>query len=330
MAIDLNILRIDSRRDDIRGAMAELRRRLSPRGDVVTPEGRQRTIEVFGEPLAPAEVVQRICRDVQEKGLAAVLDYSRRIDKAELTAETLRVPHEELASAHARADRDFLEAVRRIRKQIATFQEALLLRDVRLSRPHGYLAERYRPLDRVGICVPGGSSGVSVHRADDRRARPGGRRPRVGRGRAAHQVRKLQPRPAGHLSRVGDHRGLPAGRRPGRGGIGLRRGGNPPRGQDRRAREPVRRVGEEARLRRGGYRLDRRAERGGGDRGPLDPGRIHRLRPDRPGGTCPGGEHPDRLGRGGLGRRGGRVGAAVASVWSAASWRGRAWRSSER
>ena len=93
--------------------MAELRRRLSPQGDVVTPASRQRTIEVFGEPLSPAEVVERVCRDVQEKGIAAVLDYSRRIDKADLAAQTLRVPEGELAAAHAQANRGFLEAVRR-------------------------------------------------------------------------------------------------------------------------------------------------------------------------------------------------------------------------
>ena len=136
--------------------MAELRRRLSPQGDIVSPAGRQRTIEVFGEALSPGEVVERICRDVQQKGVAAVLDYSRRIDKAELTAETLRVPEAELAAAHAQADRGFLEAVRRIRKQIATFQEAILQRDVRLDRPHGYLAERYRPLAAWAFACPAG------------------------------------------------------------------------------------------------------------------------------------------------------------------------------
>ena len=56
----LNIRRIDSRRDDIRAAMLELRRRLSPRGDVVSEAGRRRTIEVFGEPLTPGQVVDRI------------------------------------------------------------------------------------------------------------------------------------------------------------------------------------------------------------------------------------------------------------------------------
>jgi histidinol dehydrogenase len=157
-ADQLNILRIDSRQDDIRTAMRELRRRLSPRGDVVSQSGRQRTIEVFGEPLSPLVVVERICREVQSQGLAAVLDYSARIDKVSLSAETIRVPESELAQAHAAADPQFLESVRRVRKHIYGFQEALLQHDVRVARPDGYLVQRYRPLDRVGICVPGGAA----------------------------------------------------------------------------------------------------------------------------------------------------------------------------
>ncbi len=65
-ANDLNIRRIDSRREDIRAAMAQLRE-LSPQGNVVSEAGRQRTIEVFGGPLSPQQVVERICRDVQEE-----------------------------------------------------------------------------------------------------------------------------------------------------------------------------------------------------------------------------------------------------------------------
>ena len=154
----LKMLRIDSRRDDLRAVMAELRRRLSLRGDIVSQEGRRRTIEIFGEPLSPVQVVERICRDVAEKGIAAVLDYSRRIDKAELTPETLRVPEAELVRAHAQADAEFLAAVRRIRENVRTFQEAILHRDVRVQRPGGCLVQRYRPLDRVGVCVPGGAA----------------------------------------------------------------------------------------------------------------------------------------------------------------------------
>ncbi len=154
----LNIRRIDSRREDIRAAMGELRAKLSPAGNVVSEAGRRRTIEVFGEPLSPQQVVERICRDVQQKGIAAVLDYSARIDKATLTAETIRVPAAELAKAYAAADPQLLAAVRRVAQNIREFQQAILHRDVRLERPGGYLAERYRPLDRVGICVPGGAA----------------------------------------------------------------------------------------------------------------------------------------------------------------------------
>ncbi|MBN2021626.1 MAG: histidinol dehydrogenase [Pirellulales bacterium] len=154
----LHLPRIDSRRDDIGAAMDDLRRRLSPEGDVVSEAGRRRTIEIFGEALAPAAVVERICRDVRDRGLAAVLDYSARIDGAKLDAGSLRVAPDELAQAHAAADPEFLAAVRRVRGRIAEFQQAILHEDVRVERPGGFLAERYRPLARVGLCVPGGAA----------------------------------------------------------------------------------------------------------------------------------------------------------------------------
>ena len=112
----------------------------------------------MAKPLSPGQVVERICRDVAEKGLAAVLDYTARIDKAQLTAETVRVPRAELERAHAGADADFLQAIRRVRENIRAFQEAILHRDVRVDRPGGYLEQRYGALDRVGICVPGGAA----------------------------------------------------------------------------------------------------------------------------------------------------------------------------
>jgi histidinol dehydrogenase len=154
----LTIRRIDSRRDDIRAAMNALRQRLSPDGNIVSEAGRRLTLEVFGEPLSPVDVVQRICRDVKTLGLPAVLDYSARIDHAPLTAETICVSPQELEAAHTQADAQFLAAIRSIRQRIWDFQEALLSKDIRLEVPGGYLVERYRPLDRVGLCVPGGAA----------------------------------------------------------------------------------------------------------------------------------------------------------------------------
>jgi histidinol dehydrogenase len=160
MSHSLELLRIDTRQADVRQALAKLRERLSPRGNIVSHAGRQRTIEVFGEPLSPQEVVQRICDDVRTKGLAAVLDYSARIDKAGLTADSIRVSAAELAAAHASADKDFLASVRQIRQNILLFQQAILQHDVRIDLPSGsgYLRQRYMPLSRLGICVPGGAA----------------------------------------------------------------------------------------------------------------------------------------------------------------------------
>jgi histidinol dehydrogenase len=132
---------------------------LTSQGDVVSPAGRQRTIDVFGAPLTPREVVDRICADVRAKGIDALLDYTRRIDRADVTAATLLVSPAALAAAHREVDPGFLAAVRRIRDRVERFQTALLARDVEVMlEGGGSLRQRYLPLDRVGVCVPGGAA----------------------------------------------------------------------------------------------------------------------------------------------------------------------------
>jgi histidinol dehydrogenase len=155
----LNIPQIDTRDPDAKAAIDQLRTKLAPTGDVVSEAGRKKTVEVFGVPLAPTEVVERICSDVRVRGLEAVLDYTAKFDKVKLTAETFRVSDGELAAAHAGAGPTFLETVRRVRDNILKFQTAILHEDVQLDTPHGgYLRQRYLPIARVGICVPGGSA----------------------------------------------------------------------------------------------------------------------------------------------------------------------------
>ena len=121
--------------------------------------GGGRRLKCFGEPLSPAEVVKRICADVKANSLAAVLRYSKQLDGADLTAGTLRVPAADIAAAHAKASPEFLGTIRRIRENILRFQTAILRRDVEVAAPHGTkLRQRYLPLERVGICVPGGAA----------------------------------------------------------------------------------------------------------------------------------------------------------------------------
>lgn len=155
----LSIQRIDTRRDDIRDVLASLRTKLSPQGNIVSEAGRQRTIAVFGEPLTPQQVVERICSEVQDGGLEVVLKYNELLDGARLTPDTLRVSEQELEAAHQTADPEFLATIGRIRDNIMEFQSAILHKQVSLERPTGVkLTQRYTPMKRAGLCIPGGAA----------------------------------------------------------------------------------------------------------------------------------------------------------------------------
>jgi histidinol dehydrogenase len=157
--MSLEVTRIDARQPDSQAAIAQLRAKLAPGGNVVSESGRQKTLEVFGTPMAPPEVVERICSDVRIQGLEAVLKYTAQLDGVQLSATTLRVPTDDLTKAHANASPPFLETIRRIRENILRFQIAIVPRDVQMEAGHGgFLRQRYVPLDRVGICVPGGAA----------------------------------------------------------------------------------------------------------------------------------------------------------------------------
>src|SRR5689334_6882327 len=105
MTTSLNITRIDCASEGAREAIVALMRQLSPQGDVVSPQGRARTMAAFGAPLSPQQVVERICSDVERLGLEAVLDYTARLDGVTLEPSVIRVSSDEMASAFRQADR---------------------------------------------------------------------------------------------------------------------------------------------------------------------------------------------------------------------------------
>src|SRR5262245_21285653 len=129
----VNLRRIVCAAVDAADRFAQLRARLGPQSDVVSPRGRQLTEAVFGEALPPVRVVERICHDVRVRGLTALLHYTEKFDRVTLTPATLRVRPDELAEAHAAADRTFLETLRRVRQNICSFQLGLLHRDAVLQ-----------------------------------------------------------------------------------------------------------------------------------------------------------------------------------------------------
>lgn len=154
----LKIAWIDARKDDVRSQIDSLRQKLSIKGNIVSEAGKQRTIEIFGAPLTPAEVVEKICHDVAEQGLPALLEYSERIDRAKMSASELRVPDADFETALKEVELEYLQSVDRIRQNIERFQRSILHQSSRIEVPGGWLGQRYQPLRRVGVCVPGGAA----------------------------------------------------------------------------------------------------------------------------------------------------------------------------
>ncbi len=94
-----------------------------------------------------------IVADVRERGDAALLDWTERLD-GERPA-SLRVPPEEIAAAEA--EPSFLAAVRRLAEAVRAFHEPQRPRDTSTSPYPGVKAERrFVPVGSIGIYAPGG------------------------------------------------------------------------------------------------------------------------------------------------------------------------------
>jgi histidinol dehydrogenase len=154
---NLKIRRINCSHAQAEEQLIGLRSQLSSQTEVVSPRARELTEKVFGEALTPPRVVERICADVRAQGLSAVIHYTEQFDKVRLKADTVRVDELELKKAHTEVDSSFLEVIRRVRQNIMSFQLGLIHQDAVLSVAGSHkLCLRYRPIRRVGICIPGG------------------------------------------------------------------------------------------------------------------------------------------------------------------------------
>jgi histidinol dehydrogenase len=159
MDSSLALVQIDARGPLQQEAWNRLWKRWVGEGQVVSQRSRDLTMAVFGEPLSPQQVVERICREVRCEGSEALVRYSQKLDRSDRPVDQIRVPIERLREAHRGVEPEFLQTVRRIRDRLMIFQQAILHHDVAVEPEPGLrLQHRYRPLERVGICVPGGAA----------------------------------------------------------------------------------------------------------------------------------------------------------------------------
>lgn len=124
----------------------------------VTPEVRQRSQAVFGEPLTPLEVVERIVSDVRRDGDKAVCHYAQVLDGVDV-AGRLFVSDEELAKAYDEVSSQFLADLELARRNIAEYHAKQKETSWFMTGAGGaILGQKITPLRSVAAYVPGGTA----------------------------------------------------------------------------------------------------------------------------------------------------------------------------
>ena len=126
---------------DLRGFTGDLRARL-PRPQAATN--------------LPVEAVQSILAEVRAGGDEAVLALTEKFDG--VRPETLRVPQAEVDAALEAIPPLLRESLEAARANILAYHRHQAREDARHEKDGIVLREMFRPVDRAGLCVPGGEA----------------------------------------------------------------------------------------------------------------------------------------------------------------------------
>jgi histidinol dehydrogenase len=100
-----------------------------------------------------------IVDDVAVRGDAALIEATRKFDRLELDASSLRITSAEIAAAVAACDGKTLDALKFARDRIELFHQRQLPKDDRFTDALGVeLGWRWSAIEAVGLYVPGGTA----------------------------------------------------------------------------------------------------------------------------------------------------------------------------
>ena len=127
--------------------------RIYPYGEVPNQEIFART-----EPTANvSDIVTGIIQDVRRRGDEALLEYTKKFDKAELT--NLQVTEEEFQEALSSFDPRLKQVLQRAASNISKFHSRQKRNSFILNEDDGIvMGQKVIPIDRAGIYVPGGTA----------------------------------------------------------------------------------------------------------------------------------------------------------------------------
>ena len=106
------------------------------------------------------DVVDGIIADVRARGDEALKEYALKFDGAKL--ESLQVTQEEIEEAFAWMDGYFLETLREAAANIEAFHRQQVHKNfVMNDKPGVVLGQKYTPIEKAGVYVPGALAGVA-------------------------------------------------------------------------------------------------------------------------------------------------------------------------
>jgi histidinol dehydrogenase len=105
------------------------------------------------------ETVATVLADIRARGDAAVIEYTRQFDRAELSAGSLGIPAAALAAAWKALPAATKRVLQASHRNVAAFARAGLRKSwSRRNEQGGRVGEIYQGFDRVGLYVPGGTA----------------------------------------------------------------------------------------------------------------------------------------------------------------------------
>ena len=104
------------------------------------------------------DTVRKIVQDVQERGDTALLEYTHRFDRTDLSLEQMRVTPAEIRLAYEGVSKKELAALKEAEERIRRFHERQRQESWRYEEEGITLGQMVRPLATVGIYVPGGKA----------------------------------------------------------------------------------------------------------------------------------------------------------------------------
>jgi histidinol dehydrogenase len=123
-------------------------------------DGFRAFLDVKREASADVEqTVRAIIAEVASRGDAALIDYTRKFDRVDLTKAGLRVSAAEIDAAEKACDPQALAALRFARDRIEAYHRRQLPKDDRFTDALGVeLGSRWTAVEAAGLYVPGGTA----------------------------------------------------------------------------------------------------------------------------------------------------------------------------